>query len=109
MYFSSTNCLSAGIDYTKGTRKELTSSTAQSALGWTHYAITYDGAAFIMYVNGKVDKSASVTGASGDTSQHYLGKYANANATFVGYLDGAKLFNRALTPSEIEAVYNLAK
>ena len=87
------------------------SSTAPSTNSWYHVAGTYDGTQVSIYVNGKLEGSTAVTGAIGASSNDLnigsdpsnlqdTGRYWN------GMIDEVEIFNRALSATEIQAIYS---
>jgi len=70
--------------------------------GWNHIAETYDGTNLRLYVNGVLrstaDLSEPITTSSRDL---FIGQ------TYVGRVDEVRLYNRALTPPEIEQHYHI--
>jgi hypothetical protein len=76
---------------------------------WYHVAATWDGANVRIYVNGVLDNTpASRTGTIGaDTRPVYIGGRSGADL-FDGLLQDMRLYNRALSPIEIERLAGLA-
>jgi hypothetical protein len=77
---------------------------------WQHVAVTFDGTGRHIYVNG-IDVTASggaETALPPDVAGVVcVGNRASAtDRTFDGYIDRAMMFDRALTPTEILAIYN---
>ena len=77
---------------------------------WYHVAMTYDGSALKLYVNGVLDGSQAVTGDILTTTQPVrIGGGAPAGEWnqlyFPGKVDEASLYNRALGLGEIQAIY----
>jgi hypothetical protein len=78
---------------------------------WYHVAMVYDGATLTGYVNGDDDGNIPVSGAVQATERSLrIGAYAPVNgdcsrALFAGRIDELTLYNRALAPVEIQAVY----
>jgi len=78
---------------------------------WHHVTATYDGTNIFLYVDGTLDVSAPATGSIVPNSEPVcIG--VNAQGTgglpmyfFNGLLDEVSLYNRALTASEIQAIY----
>jgi hypothetical protein len=70
---------------------------------------TYDGITLKFYINAKLDASANYTATSlpQNTQQTDIGRYASdsANGWFGGKLSYVYLYSRALTPSEIQSLY----
>ncbi|HEX8747700.1 MAG TPA: LamG domain-containing protein, partial [Pyrinomonadaceae bacterium] len=77
---------------------------------WTHITMTYDGTTLKLYVNGELDGAQAVTGAIITTTQPLrIGGGAPAGQPqnyFPGKVDETGIFNRALSQSEIQAIYN---
>jgi glucose/arabinose dehydrogenase/PKD repeat protein len=81
-------------------------AVAPSALSvntWTHVAATYDGGQLRVYVNGTQVAATLATGSyqvnSGILS---IGGNATYGENFKGKLDDVRVYNRALTPAEIQ-------
>ena len=74
---------------------------------WHHAAATYDGSSWKLYLDGKLETTLTVGAAPrSDTTQHAsLGTMLNTtggtNGFFRGVLDEARVWNRALTQTEI--------
>jgi hypothetical protein len=84
----------------------------QNALGstglplntWTHLAVTYDGRVLQLYVNGMVVGSKAQTGAVPASSGVLrMGGNGIWPEWFSGRLDDVRVYNRALTQTEIQA------
>jgi len=83
---------------------------------WYHVAMVYDGTSLRGYVNGKLDGTKAVSGALRTTDNSLkIGAYAPVNGGPVdgfclpGKIDEVSLFNRALSASEIKAIYSQQK
>jgi prepilin-type N-terminal cleavage/methylation domain-containing protein len=70
---------------------------------WVFAAVTYDGSNLNLYKNGVLVSSASGIAPSNDTNLT-IGAFQASNF-FQGYLDNIRLYNRALSPVEIQALY----
>lgn len=85
-------------------------ATAYILNEWYHVAMTYDGANLRLYVNGVLDGSTAATGSIISTTQPLrIGGGAPTGQLqnyLTGRLDEVSLYSRALSPSEIAAVYN---
>lgn len=79
--------------------------TSQVALNtWTHLAITYDGATLRIFVNGVQANSKPLTGSMIVSANPLrLGGNAVWGEYFAGMIDDVRIYNRALTASEIQA------
>lgn len=84
-------------------------SIADVPLGqWTHVAATYDGSQVVLYMNGKIDKSAPATGEmmTNDKDVWIGGSEFWTPRFFIGVMDEAVLFNVALSQEEINILVN---
>lgn len=72
---------------------------------WYHLAGTYDGSMMILYVNGlpTQTKTGSLT-IGNNVLPLYMGSAQGTNG-FGGMLDEVRIYNRALTPTEIQDLY----
>ena len=72
---------------------------------WHHVAFTYDGNKLIIYINGSVDRVISpITGTVNPNSGTpvWIGSRSDIGGReFDGILDDVRIYNRALSPSEI--------
>jgi hypothetical protein len=76
---------------------------------WYFLAGTYDGTTVRMYVNGTAcSNTASLTGGIADTTGLLrIGQQKNGNNRwFDGDIDDVRVYNRVLTPTEIQTIYN---
>jgi hypothetical protein len=81
--------------------------------GWHHIVATYNGATLAVYVDGVLKNSASTalgvgTPATYTTNIGSMG-YAPGVYTFDGKIDDVRLYNRAITATEVKQLYNLAR
>jgi len=74
---------------------------------WSHYLITRIGNTLTIYRNGVAVNSGSFANPINLAPQFWIGRHneqGNGNGStysFVGYLDDIRMYNRALTQSEI--------
>jgi CubicO group peptidase (beta-lactamase class C family) len=69
---------------------------------WQHVAATYDGNAFVLYINGSVVASTARSGKIARNSKPlYLGNRDKGDRPFHGGMDEVRIWNRALSASEI--------
>ena len=86
--------------------RQLTAGNHLRSNRWTHLAATYDGARHRLYVNGVQVGSRSQSGAV-DGSANPLrigGNTVWTNQHFEGLIDEVRIYDRALTQAELEAV-----
>ncbi len=72
---------------------------------WQHVAVTYDGTTLRVYVQGveRANTALAIT-ISPSTDSLYLGNIAALTRPFDGKLDEARIYNRALSLAEVEAL-----
>jgi len=80
---------------------------------WYYVAVTHDGSNFKIYVNGTLSNSRTSTWTGTTrwpTNSFNLGRdNNNSNYFFYGNIATFKLYNKALTPQEIQQNYNATK
>lgn len=86
----------------------LTTSGIVAAGAWTHLCVTRTSAGVGQhYVNGVPFGASGTCGApAGGTTNLFIGGNSASTQSFNGKLDDIRIYNRALTPSEISAIYN---
>lgn len=78
---------------------------------WAHVAGTYDGSSINLYLNGNPAGSIPYNQPAFDsTAPVRIGTYVNVGypqeaLSFGGNIDEVEIFNRALSPSEIDSIY----
>ncbi|WP_211266848.1 LamG-like jellyroll fold domain-containing protein [Nonomuraea candida] len=74
---------------------------------WSHLAATYDGAVLRLYVNGAQVAQQAVTGAlRTDGASLRIGGNGLLNQVFSGQIDEVRVYDRALTPAQIQTDMN---
>jgi glucose/arabinose dehydrogenase len=74
---------------------------------WTHVAGTYDGATLKLFLNGVQAATLSVSGAMpASTGALRIGGNSLWGENFLGIIDDVRVYNRALTATEIQADMN---
>ncbi|MCL4207511.1 MAG: DUF1565 domain-containing protein, partial [Pirellulaceae bacterium] len=70
---------------------------------WYHVATSYSPQTreIKIYINGELDRTATLGAGLNLTSDFWIGNDAYGDNAFVGLIDEAKVFTRALTPEEI--------
>ena len=73
---------------------------------WYHLALTYNGAIMKLYVNGQLANSKQVTGPLHVNGRDFvIGSNNGAQKFFHGSIDDVRFFNKALSQTEIQAIY----
>ncbi len=72
---------------------------------WTHLAGTFDGTTFRLYLNGQLAGSAAGTLGPANAAPLIIGGSGSCQ-TFAGLLDEVSIYNRALSASEIQTIFN---
>jgi len=81
----------------------VTGTAAVPLSTWTHLAITYDGTALKMYVNGTLVRTTALSGAMAtSTSALRIGGNSIWGEYFRGLIDEVRVYNRALSAAEIQ-------
>ena len=84
------------------------SPTAIAVNAWTHLALTYDGANLRLYVNGTQVAIRAATGAIQATANPlWIGGNQPYGEYFRGLIDEARVYNRALSQTEIQNDMNV--
>lgn len=77
---------------------------------WVHIAATWDGSVMILYTNGVQQASQGASGTIATTADVFAIAKKNGSGVsgdyFNGSLDDVRLYNRALSSSEITAIMN---
>jgi len=77
---------------------------------WYHAAVTYDGSAVKFYINGALDSSLSYSGTPYSLgASDWIGRRWDSNEFLNAEIPVVRLYNKALTASEIAQNYNAAK
>ena len=76
-------------------------TTALTTNEWFHIALTYDGAEARIFVNGQLDVSSDVSGELTQSNNELRIGRGEPAGYFVGMIDDVRLYNHALTESEL--------
>jgi len=79
----------------------LTTTNSWSADTWYHIAGTFDGTNFKIHVNGNLENTVNHAGTHADASGLIIGSRPT-DSFFDGMIDDVRIYNRALTPEEIQ-------
>lgn len=89
-----------------GAWDELQSSASFNNGYWHHITATTDGTNFVLYVNGvQVNSKSSTFTALTYAGSDYIGQGAGSGGYFNGQLDDVRIYNRALSATEVAALY----
>jgi hypothetical protein len=76
---------------------------------WDHVCVTSTGTTAVLYLNGEVVKSAAMTlnpSSLGPTTQDWLGRSQSSSDPYLnGKIDNFRIYNRALSASEVMALF----
>jgi fibronectin type 3 domain-containing protein len=87
-----------------GASREARGTAALTAGAWSHLAATYDGTTLRLYVNGAQVSSTAATGTLfNSTGALRIGGNKIWGEYFSGLIDEVRVYERALTPAEIQA------
>ena len=97
--------------YTSGWDWRVTSSSALNDGNWKHLAFVQQDNGGKMYLNGSLDQTDNSNGKVDlvSTAKTYLGKEGRNNSIdwyYSGKVDDLKIYNRALSASEIQTLFN---
>jgi hypothetical protein len=80
-----------------------------SANTWYHIVGTYDGTDLKVYVNGIEDNSTSASVIpENNTNNVHIGSTTAASSFFDGKIDDVRIYNRALTATDVTSLYEHA-
>ena len=104
---SNTNVPGSWIRFSSGTQSA--TGTAQLALNtWTHLAATFNGTVLRFFVNGAQVSTLTVSGSLISTTKPLqIGSNQIWGEYFQGLIDDVRVYNRALSPTEILSDMNL--
>ncbi len=93
------------ITYTGGLTE---SSEPLPTSSWTHVAVTYNGRATTIYINGVNSGSKeSIGNLSASSLKISIGSLLGETSSFNGSIDDVKIFNYGLSGSEIDSLYRI--
>ncbi len=74
---------------------------------WGHFTVTYDGINVRIYRNGVFESYKATTGTADFSNGFYLGwGYPSSSYHFNGQLDDIRIYNYALTATQVKTLYN---
>ena len=85
-------------------------ATAQTNGSWFHILATYDGTNITLYINGvQVDQDAQTAADITNALVKQIGRDTNPNRLYQDQIAQPRIYNRALTASEVLRNYNSGK
>jgi hypothetical protein len=107
LYANSDTAAPVGDLYIGGAEQILHGTSAVPLNTWTHLALTYDGATMRLYVNGTQVSSQARTGNVATSANALrIGGDSVWGEYFNGLIDEVRVYNRALSASEIQTDMN---
>jgi len=94
-----------------GNRQEFSTTQTITTGQWYHIVGTYDGSAMKVYINGTQDPTTlSISGSISTYSTNLtIGRWSPVPHFFNGIIDEVRIYNRALSDSEVKANYEASK
>ena len=94
--------------FIEGYNTNFAKKTSIAPTNWTHYVGTWDGATVQVYVNGVAGTSDAYAGAITTTNPFEIGRLGTNTYNHNGQIDDVRFYSRALSASEVLALYNLS-
>lgn len=93
-------------EFSDGGASGLAATTSLTVGTWNYVAVTYDGSDINMYVNGVHDAHRTYANGPIQYGGHPLKiGHGDYNSAFQGNVDDLRIYNRALTTSEVANIY----
>jgi hypothetical protein len=110
--FTGSNTITAGL-YNSGTNWYYSGNATITLETWTLVTSTYDGATLKLYINGVLANQVNIaTTFTGDASIRdgiFIGRRWDSDNYYNGSIATARIYNRALSVTEIQQNYNATK
>src|SRR5690606_36443580 len=91
----------------KGNSRIVTSSISLTSNQWSHVFCTWNGKNLTIFVNGTQTGTMNATSID-DGGDFKFGEHGAGGGRYKGRIDDARLYNRALSASEVQALYSWA-
>jgi hypothetical protein len=88
---------------------DVTLSSIPSFNQWFHTAMTYDGTTMKVYLNGALNGSTQFSGTIEQSTQSLRLGQGIGNEYFPGKIDDVRIYNRALSATEVKQLYNAGR
>jgi hypothetical protein len=72
---------------------------------WHHWVVCYDGTRLYSYINGSVDKEKSISASISNEKDHTIGGSSTGEG-YSGKIDDVRIYDKALTPLQVEKLYH---
>jgi hypothetical protein len=109
---SSSGKIRYAIRYNGSAEQQINGTAAIPVGSWQHVAVTWTGNDGTLYVNGvQVGRNTSMTinpSMMGSTTANWIGRSQYNDPYLAGLVDEFRIYNRALSASEITQLYNSA-
>ena len=112
IYMTNSGKIKAGFETKSGKNYFVTTSNAYNDDLWHYAVVTYDGSAIMLYIDGVRVESRSATATPDNSGNHPVSIGADSlsqDGYFVGSIDEVRIWDRALTSSEIADIYKHAE
>jgi hypothetical protein len=109
IWMTSSGQIQAGFESSSGSNKFVTSSLKYNDGLWHYAVVTYSGTSLTLYLDGVKISNLSTSSTPDKTGTQPLRIGANSlslNDFFVGEVDEVRVWNRALSASEVVGQYN---
>ena len=94
------------IDDRNNYKNEITSNNQINDNNWHHLVSVRDGSTFKLFVNGDLVADSSLGSHTYNNNSFYIGYAPAWNQYFKGFIDDVRIYNRALSDSEVSLLYN---
>lgn len=95
-------------DGSGGTFRSISTNSAPTNK-WTFLVVTFDGSNMEIYQNAIKSSDTNSVSSYTTGNDYRIGERADGNGNFPGDIDEVRIYNRALTQSEVWQLYNLGK
>src|SRR5262249_27072353 len=92
-----------GLAFGSGFAGEVTTGRDLPLNTWTHLTGMFDGSTYRLYINGELAGSAAGSPLPPDNAPLMIGGSGDCS-TFAGLIDEVRIYNRALSQAEIQAI-----
>ncbi|RPI17460.1 MAG: LamG domain-containing protein [Ignavibacteriae bacterium] len=105
-YNSITNTLDFQLGFSNSTQTTISVNTSFQVNQWYHVAATYNGSEMKVYWNGQLNNTVAAAGSINNNNENLLFGTGSSGYYHNGNLDDIRLFNMALSDSDIQLLYH---